>query len=60
MDRETRAALVTPVATTLRSLSSIAFGGPDRRTAYLGSIAGDRLWRFQAPVARQKPVHWDW
>ena len=56
----TRTDLVTPVATTLRSLSSIAFGGPDRHTAFLGSIAGDSLWSFQCDFTGQRPVHWDW
>lgn len=44
----------------LRNISSIAFAGPDRRTAHLGSLAGDRLATFRAPVAGVPPVHWDW
>ena len=42
----------------LGSISSIAFGGPDLRTAYLGSLLDQRLARFHAPVAGHPPVHW--
>jgi sugar lactone lactonase YvrE len=34
----------------VNNISSIAFGGPDGRTAYLGSLNGDCLWSFRAPV----------
>ena len=44
----------------LKNITSLAFGGPDRRTAYLGSINDDRLAVFNAPVAGLAPVHWDW
>ena len=36
---------------TLANVSSLAFGGPDRRTAYLGSVLGNRLLSFRSPVA---------
>lgn len=58
--RLTRAELTRPLPTTLKNISSLAFGGPDRRTAYLGSVAGDRLATFRSPVAGVAPVHWDW
>jgi SMP-30/Gluconolactonase/LRE-like region len=35
----------------LPNIASIAFGGPDRRTAYLGSLLGDTLVAFRSPVA---------
>ena len=35
----------------LQSVSSVAFGGPDRRTVYLGCLLGDRLATFRSPVA---------
>lgn len=38
--------------------SSIAFGGPDRRTAYLGSLHNDHLTSVPVPVAGIEPVHW--
>lgn len=56
----TRDLLVTPTRTTLRSLSSIAFSGPDRRTVLLGAIADTRLASFRSPVAGHAPIHWDW
>ena len=42
----------------LRNISSLAFGGPDLRTAYLGCLLGDRIASFRAPVAGAAPVHW--
>ncbi|UFN51460.1 SMP-30/gluconolactonase/LRE family protein [Roseomonas sp. OT10] len=43
----------------LRNLSGIGFGGPDRRTVYLGSLFGERLASFRSPVAGAPPVHWN-
>ena len=43
----------------MKSVSSIAFGGPDRRTAYLGNLLDDKLYTFRSPVAGLKPSHWD-
>jgi sugar lactone lactonase YvrE len=42
----------------LRNISSLAFGGPDLRTAYLGCLLGDRIASFASPVAGAPPVHW--
>ncbi len=43
---------------TLANVSSLAFGGPDLRTAYLGCLHGDAIASFAAPVAGRPPVHW--
>ena len=45
---------------TLGSISSIAFGGCDLRTAYLGCLLGDRLARLRLPVAGHPPTHWNY
>jgi sugar lactone lactonase YvrE len=42
----------------LRNISSLAFGGPDLRTAYLGCLLGDSITSFRAPIAGAPPVHW--
>jgi len=42
----------------LKNISSIAFGGPDLRTAYLGCLLGDGIATFHSPVAGCAPVHW--
>lgn len=42
----------------LRNVSSVAFGGPDLRTVYLGNLAGQRLATFRSPVAGAEPPHW--
>lgn len=42
----------------LKNISSLAFGGPDLRTAYLGCLLGDAIACFRAPVAGHPPFHW--
>ena len=44
---------------SLRNLSSIAFGGPDLRTGYLGSLFGDKVFTYPSPVTGEEPVHWN-
>ncbi len=44
----------------LRNVSSIAFGGPDRRMAYLGCLLDDAIYAFPSPVAGLAPAHWNW
>lgn len=50
--------LDTIVSVKLKQISSIAFGGPDLRTGYLGSLLGDHIYRLKMPVAGVAPVHW--
>lgn len=42
----------------LANIASVNFGGPDLKTVYLGSLAGDALFTFRSPVAGAKPAHW--
>ena len=42
----------------LKNISSLAFGGPDLRTAYLGCLLGDTIACFRTPVAGSPPFHW--
>lgn len=42
----------------LGNCSTVAFGGPRRRTAYVGSLVNDHVLRFEAPVAGVEPPHW--
>ncbi|MBV7483208.1 SMP-30/gluconolactonase/LRE family protein [Bordetella sp. BOR01] len=44
----------------LKNITSLAFGGPDLQTAYMGCLAGDALATFRSPVAGLRPPHWDW
>jgi sugar lactone lactonase YvrE len=39
-------------------MASVTFGGPDLRTAYLGSLLGTRIPFFRSPVAGLPMVHW--
>jgi sugar lactone lactonase YvrE len=43
---------------TLGNLSSLAFGGPDLKTVYLGSLFGARIATFRSPIAGATPPHW--
>ncbi len=42
----------------LRNISSLAFAGPDRKTAYLGCLLDTVLYRFNTGIAGWKPAHW--
>jgi sugar lactone lactonase YvrE len=44
----------------LRNISSIAFGGPNLREAWLGCLLGNQLAVFTSPWAGVSPVHWNW
>ena len=44
----------------LKNISSLAFGGPDLRTGYLGCLLGDQIAVFDSPVAGQAPHHWNY
>jgi sugar lactone lactonase YvrE len=43
--------------TTLQQVTSVAFGGPDRRSVYLGSLHATWLYRFTAGFAGARPVN---
>jgi sugar lactone lactonase YvrE len=44
----------------LRNISSLAFGGSDLRTGYLGCLLGDQLAIVRMPVAGHPPIHWNY
>jgi sugar lactone lactonase YvrE len=48
------------VSARLRNISSIAFGGPDLRTGYLGCLLGDQVAAVRLPVRGVPPVHWEY
>jgi hypothetical protein len=52
--------LDTSLGTRLHNVSSLAFGGPDGRTAWLGCLLSDSLATFRSPVAGLPPSHWEW
>ena len=53
-----RAHLDRPQTTTLRGISSLAFGGPDLRTGYLGCLAGNAVATLPMPYRGVPPIHW--
>jgi sugar lactone lactonase YvrE len=55
-----RALLYEDHGCTLANISSLVFGGPDLKTAYLGSLMGDHLLAFRSPVAGLRPTHWQY
>jgi sugar lactone lactonase YvrE len=44
----------------LRNISSIAFGGADRRIGYLGCLLGDRIASLKMPAPGLTPLHWNY
>ena len=44
----------------LANISSLAFGGADLATAYLGCLPAMRSRASASPVAGHPPVHWNW
>jgi sugar lactone lactonase YvrE len=42
----------------LKNLSSIAFGGDDLKTVYLGTLGGDQIACFRSPIAGLPLAHW--
>lgn len=55
-----RADIDSGAARSLRNVSSVAFGGADLRTVYLGNLGGDRLATFRSPIAGAMPPHWNY
>lgn len=45
-------------ASALGNCASLCFGGPDLKTIYVGSLAGDRISSVRSPVAGAVPAHW--
>ena len=43
---------------TLGNLASVAFGGPDLKTVFLGSLFAERIATFRSPIAGAAPPHW--
>ncbi len=39
-------------------MASVTFGGPDLRTVYIGSLKGNRIPYFRAPVPGLPMIHW--
>ena len=55
LDRSHMDAIQTEV---LKSVSSLAFGGPDRKTVYLGNLLDQRIYTFRSPVTGVAPPRW--
>lgn len=45
---------------TLRNISSLAFGGADMRTAYLGSLLGEHIPFFETGISGLRVPHFDY
>ena len=58
--RMDRSHLGTSFGRRLRNVSSVAFGGADLQTVYLGCLLGDAIATFRSPVAGLAPAHWEW
>ena len=54
----TSALMMAARGTVAPWMASVTFGGPDLRTAYLGSLMGTRIPYFRSPVAGLPMAHW--
>jgi hypothetical protein len=45
---------------SLKNIASVAFGGPDLKTVYLGCLNGSGVVSFRSPIAGAEPVQWRW
>lgn len=43
----------------LKNISSLAFGGKDLKTIYLGCLLGDQIACWHSPIVGLPPVHWE-
>jgi sugar lactone lactonase YvrE len=57
-DRATPDDMLAAGGTLAPWFASVTFGGPDLKTAYIGSLRGTRIPFFQSPVAGLPMVHW--
>ena len=48
----------TAAGKKLKNISSLAFGGPDLKTVYLGCLLGDSIATFRTNQAGLAPYHW--
>jgi sugar lactone lactonase YvrE len=48
----------TAGTSSLGNISSLAFGGPERRTVFLGCLLDDRIRSFQLPICGANTSHW--
>ncbi len=44
----------------LKNISSLAFGGVDLKTGYLGCLLGDSVALLRMPVVGHPPIHWNY
>ena len=57
--RLTRDLIIQSRGSRLSNLSSLAFGGPDLKTIYLGGLGFDAVHVVHAPIAGMPMAHWD-
>ena len=57
-DRATPKDMLAAGGTIAPWFASVTFGGPDLKTAYIGSLRGTRIPYFRSPVAGLPMVHW--
>jgi sugar lactone lactonase YvrE len=57
-DQATPELMLTCGGTIAPWFASVAFGGPDLKNVYIGSLRGTRIPYFRSPVAGLPMVHW--
>ncbi len=56
--RNGRAHIEVGAKRSLKNIASVAFGGPDLKTVYMGNLAGHAIPTFRSPIAGAEPVQW--
>lgn len=51
-------AMQTPGRSRLGNISSLAFGGSQMRTAFLGCLLDDKIRSLEVPIDGAKPMHY--
>jgi len=59
-DRFSRKHIDIGASSSLGNIASLAFGGGDLKTVYLGSLANSKISTFRSPIAGAPPVHWNY
>ena len=59
-DRFERRHIDMGASRTLGNVASLAFGGVDLKTAYMGALANNKIATFRSPIAGAEPVHWNY
>lgn len=59
-NRMGKAEISKVISKKLKNISSLAFGGLDLKTCYVGSLLGESVQSFPSSIAGHPPAHWNY